>query len=364
MVLAALVLSASLASAADTVQLLGPVVVTAARPHGNFPVVVTLYDQVENGRALWRGPPFSTWGARFQWTFTGAIGPASDAPLRDFPTRVFAEFRSGDMLLRPSKLQGSRQPFRLTTGSTEERLVFEPGEVDLHSRVMNPAQPAATGQPDKATRTRARALALEAARRDPARSPDPVKPAAPSAPAEPDGEAVDTGPAMRPALLDRYHAASPPAPPAGSTAPVTGRIEVHSGAPRTPTLDDLKLSNSLYFQALRDFQTGNMGLAVRKLDVALSLNPANSDARLALERILQEASPAAQASAAPRSPEAATQAQDLYFQALREYAKGRVQRSRDALIRASQLDPTDRGIAAALLHLRRELALVPSDGIH
>ncbi|MCX5790283.1 MAG: hypothetical protein NTX64_17515 [Elusimicrobia bacterium] len=336
---AALALSASLALATESVQLLGPVSLTASRPHGHTTVVVTLYDGPEHGRVVWRSPPIKAWANNFQWTFTGVLGPAADARLQDFPPNVFAEFRSGDMSLRPLEQKGLRQLFHGTMSSTAERLVFEPGLPKEAASL--PGLAADHGAARSRTRHR---------------------------PSDPEEDGVDTGSGERPTLLAREPAAanapfSPPAQPR-STASANGRLQVRDAAPRTPTLDDLKLSNSLYFQALRDFQTGNMGLAVRKLDVALSLNPANSDARLALERILQEAAPAAQASAAPRPPEAATQAQDLYFQALREYAKGRVQRSRDALIRASQLDPTDRGIAAALLHLRRELALVPSDGIH
>src|SRR5581483_5919319 len=114
--------------------------------------------------------------------------------------------------------------------------------------------------------------------------------------------------------------------------------------------DDLKLSSNLYFQALREYRIGNAALAVSKLDVALSLNPANAEARLALERIRQEIEPS-RTSPFPipaATPAAAAQAQDLYFQALRDYAKGSAERARGELVMAAKLDPADRGIAAAL----------------
>ena len=313
--LGALFLGASLALASESVQLLGPTDMQAPLPRGVLKIAVTLYDRAEGGRALWDSPAFNAAALNWRWVFAGATGPAGPAALKDFPPVVYAEFRAGGAALLP------RHPFHLSGPmSGPSKLVFEPGAGS------------ASTEPGVGHASVTQAPAL--------RRPDP------------DDEAIDIGKGAGAVSID----------PA-QRAPAPARLRLRAGG-EAPNLNDLTLSNNLYFQALREFRNGNTAMAVSKLDVALRLNPANSDARLALERIQQETEPAEGAPSAAPAAERARLAQELYFQALRDYAKGKVQRSRDELIQAAQLDPTDRGIAAALLHLRRELALVRSDGIH
>ncbi|MBI4347372.1 MAG: hypothetical protein HY553_10985 [Elusimicrobia bacterium] len=164
-------------------------------------------------------------------------------------------------------------------------------------------------------------------------------------PSDEDGEGVEVG-GGRVQLLAVEEARPSPAP-----APDPAR---------EPSLDDIRQSNDLFFQALREYRTGNVRLALAKLEVALKWNPGNAEARIALERVRNEHDSAPPARGPAPRPEAVRAAQELYFEALRHYGHGRLRQCEAALVRAAQTDPTDAGISSALIRLRREMLLMPN----
>lgn len=302
---------------AQSVHVRGPAEVDSPRAFGNITVRVSLFDAETGGRLLWRSPAFFAWAKSWRWLFAGVRGPSGEAALRAMPKMVFAEFESGNTVFKP------RQPFHRSAASGATELVFDPGAS------AEPAQTpaAATVPPRPAAQTLG-----------PAARPETTD--------EEGGILVGTGAV---ALPDPKPVRQPATAPPPKVAP----------APHEPSLDDLRLSNDLYFQALREYRTGNPSLALSKLEVALRLNPANAEARVAQERIGQETDAPSAPSGAVPSPEAVRRAQDLYFEALRHYAKAELGRAENALARAAQADPTDRGVATALVRLRRERVLAP-----
>ncbi|MBI4423469.1 MAG: hypothetical protein HY554_07075 [Elusimicrobia bacterium] len=140
-------------------------------------------------------------------------------------------------------------------------------------------------------------------------------------------------------------------------APAPPPQERDADGRRDTSLAELRLSNDLYYQAVRDYGKGAPRQALERLDRALRANPGNAEARELRERIGQELQPAA--ASAPLTPDAARAANELYFQALRQYGKGQLRQAHDTLVQAAREAPADRGIGTALLRLRRELALMP-----
>ncbi len=307
---AALWLACGLA-AAETIRVRGPAEVDAPKTQGPLTVSLVLYDSALGGNALWRSPSFSADAAGWRWTFAGLEGPADKDLLQRLTDEVYAQFESENTVFKP------RHAFHRASDSRTRDAVYEPG----------PA-------PERVIAIRTIDEALRRAPPDPESKPRAVV-------SETDDEGIDVG----------QGAIAPP---------VAARPEPRAAAlSREPSIADLRLSNELYFQALRAYRTGDARLAITKLDVALQINPANAEAKMAFERIRSESDVApAPAGPAPR-PESVQIAQDFYFAALRHYGNGRLPQAERALVKAAQADPTDQSIATALVRLRREMLLMP-----
>lgn len=323
-----LFLLAAAASAQEDVQVRGIVEVDAPRPRGDVSVALALYDAPDGGRLLWKSPTFRALAADWRWTFAGVSGPAGPSRVYDLPDVAYAEFQSGNTVFKP------RQAFHRAWGSPRGRPIYDPGPGDLGA-----GTPPASAAPER--------------RRD----------------MTSDGDGIELRDDSRPVLLQPAPRAQASEPPRAAPRPGPARPQPTQQGERRPagggdrSLEDLRLSNDLYFQALREYRTGKTALAVAKLEVALKWNPANAEARVTLERIRQETEVAAVPTGAVPSAEAVRAAQDFYFEALRQYANGRLEKAHAALKRAAQTDPTDRGIATALLRLKREMVLVPGGDV-
>lgn len=315
---------------------------------------IELYDSADGGRELWKSPAMEVRIVRGKARFKATHSRLLFTPAATNRSTVYVQFRVGKIPLiprymaNPEKVAYAWDSFHRPYYAL--RLDLQPvptqGDAVGFAAAWQSESPAVASTDVTAPVLRAQDIAGVRAKTA-GKVPTPPRP-------------PKTDPA-KPARVDL--AKFPPAilPPPASAPNAKPSKSVKRGL--GPSLEDFRLANNLYFDALRAYREGAYNLALYLLEKAGSLNPDSMDIKVARERVRGETKALGKQEDVPSaddiSREAIQRAHDLYFEALRNYAKGRFKNSRRILLEARQLDEYNAGVNNALDRIDHEMSLLP-----